>query len=543
MFALRVWLGWLALLACFTVGSGALANPAWHPLDDAELKRVRAEKPQAGVLFDEAEASLRAGDLVAAERALKDARVIEPNSYLFGRRHCQVLAELGKQAEAVEACRVALTMSTAMDSRAFVGALMSGMDAPKPRELVQAVREAVAARRLQKQPFSEAALCDIAYHIGDDAMLNLCVEELQALAPNNFETLRWTAARRQTPAWPYWLGWGVLASVIAFTGLHAVWRWLRRPAKPRGAAAVASALLFAVSAWGGAARAEDVATKDAPAGEHAEHWQLSRFRINFADPESQIPTVDERDKDPLQFGYFLQDLNTEAVRAEKKGDWQSAVKFWRADAKAVPDMAIGFGRACRAYQILGDVTMALEFCARALNREGSTVEDYLRYAELLTTRPGVLSPVEIQDLDAIAKHLREKGEQGGPAAVVDCRVGVKLEDRARLESCTQVLAKLSPQDPHTMTFQWSYAMLRQDYREAKRLIVSMDKTNMNRQALAQAREATENASAWWRRPLTDWRYAVALGVALISGAIGILLLRRRMARLDTSAGPGAAATT
>jgi hypothetical protein len=462
---------------------------------------------------------------------------------LFGRRHCQVLTELGQQAEAVEACRVALTMSTAMDSRAFVGALMAGTTPPKPRELVQAVHEAAAARRLQQQPFSEAAFCDIAYHIGDDAMLNLCVEQLQTMAPNNFETLRWTAARRQIPAWPFWLGWGALATAVAFTGLHATWRWLRGPEKSRGAAAIASALFCLASTWTGSASAQDAAAKDAPSAEPVAHWQLSRFRINFADPEKQIPTVDERNQDPLQFGYFLQDLNAEAMKAERKGDWQSAVKFWRADAKAVPDMAIGFGRACRAYQILGDISNALEFCARAINRDGSTVEDYLRYAELLTNRTGLLSPEEVQDLDAIAKHLREEGEQVGPAAVVDCRVGVKLEDRARLESCTQVLGKLSPQDPHTMTFQWSYAMLRQDYAEANRLVAGMEKTSMNRQALAQAREATSKASAWWRRPLTDWRYALALGTAVLSAVVGVLLLRRRLSRLETSEGPGAAAAT
>jgi tetratricopeptide (TPR) repeat protein len=533
----------LAVLACFALSRGALANPAWHPLDYDELARVREATPRAAELFEQAEASLRAGELQAAERALREARVVAPNSYLLGRRHCQVLTELGRQTEAVEACRVALTISTAMGSRAFVGALMAGTSPPKPRELVQAVREAAGARRLQQQPFSEAAFCDIAYHIGDDAMLDLCVTALQAVAPNNFETLRWTAARRQTPAWPYWLGWGALGALVLFTGLHALWQWLHRPAKSRGAAAAAAALFFVATMVGGTAQAEEEASKETPPGEPAEHWQLSTFRINFADPESQIPSAEERDKNPLQFGYFLQDLNTEAMKAERKGDWRAAVKLWRAAAKAVPDMAIGFGRACRAYQVLGEVDDALQFCARAVNREGSTVEDYLRYAELVTSRPAVLSSVEVEDLDAIVKHLREKGEQAGPAAVVECRLGVKLEDGVRLARCTEVLGKLSPQEPRTMTFQWSYAMLRQDYGEANRLVASMEKSSMNRQALAQAQEATSKASAWWRRPLTDWRYAVGLGLGLAFAVIGLLLLRRRMSRLETSTDPGAAAAT
>ncbi|HEX2870859.1 MAG TPA: hypothetical protein VHP33_06375 [Polyangiaceae bacterium] len=530
-------------LACFAPSGTALANPAWHPLDYDELSRVREATPRAAELFDGAETSLRNGDLRGAESALKEARSEAPNSWLLARRHCQVLTELGQQAEALEACRVALTQSTAMDSRAFVGAMMATASAPKPRELVQAVREAAAARRLQKQPFSEAAFCDIAYHIGDDAMLDLCVTELQAVAPNNFETLRWTAARHQTPAWPYWAGWGALTAVVMATGLHAAWRWLRRPAKSRGAAVIATSVFLALGSVGGVARAEEGAPKDAAEVEPAQRWQLSSFPINFEDPESRIPSQADRDKNPLQFGYFLQDLNTEAMKAERKGDWRSAVKFWRAAAKAVPDMAVGFGKACRAYQVLGEVDNALPFCARALNREGSTVEDYLRYAELVTARPTALASTEIEDLGAIIEHLREKGEQAGPAAVIECRVGVKLEDRARLERCTLVLGKLSPQDPHTMTFQWSYAMLRKDYREAKRLLVTMERSSMNRRALAQAREATDKASAWWRLPLTDWRYAIALGVALVSAVLGLVLLRRRLSRLETSTGPGTAPAT
>jgi tetratricopeptide (TPR) repeat protein len=471
---------------------------------------------------------LRGGDLRAAERSLKDARVIEPNSFLLARRHCQVLTELGQQQEALDACRVALTKSTAMDQRAFVGALMASGAPARPRELVQAVREAVASRRLQNQPFSDAALCEVAHHIGDEAMLDLCVEGLQGLAPNNFETLRWQAVRRRSPAWALWLGWGALGAAVLATLANVLWRWLRRPAKTRGPAVAATALFLIAAGFAPGARAEDAAEP------HGEHWQLSRFPINHAEPEKQIPSIEERNKDPLQFGYFLQDLNNEAVKAERLGDWRAALRYWRADALAVPDMAIGFGKACRAYQMLGELEHAIEFCSRALNRDGATVEDYLRYAELVTSRPVALSQLEAQDLDAIIKHLREE-EQPGPAAVVECREAVKLDDVARLQSCTAVLAKLSPADPHTLTFQWSLAMLRRDYRQAQGLLAAMEKTGMNRQALAQARATTALESAWWRRLLTDWRYALALLVSLAASVGGLFMLRRRLSRFEPAA--------
>jgi tetratricopeptide (TPR) repeat protein len=532
--ALRISACCLSLVGGLLLSRGASANPAWHTVDTTELERVRSETPQAAVLFEQAEASLRAGDLHAADQVLKDARVIQRNSYLLARRHCQVLTELGRREDALEACSAAAAMGTAMDSRAIVGALMSGTAAPKPRELVEAVRQATSARRLQNQPFSDAALCDIAYHVGDDAMLNSCVHELEAIAPDNFETARWRAVRHQTPAWALWLGWSALGSIVIWTLGHALRRRLRRPDTTRRVGVVAAAIFGVLTCVGAPAQAADPAPEPTP--EHPQHWQLSRFAINWDDPESRIPTVEERNKDPLQFGYFLQDLNVEALKAERNGDWRAAVKFWRADAKAVPDMAVGFSKACRAYQMLDEVDQAIEFCSKALNLEGSLLEDYLRYAELVTGKPAALSAVDTQDLDAIVKHLRDT-EQPAAAAVVECRTGVKLEDRVRLERCTQVLAKTSAQDPHTLTFQWSYALLRKDYGEAKRLLGVMEKTNMNRQALARARDATAEASAWWRRPLTDWRYAVATLTVLLLGAGAALFLRRR---LEPSAGSGPA---
>jgi hypothetical protein len=279
-----------------------------------------------------------------------------------------------------------------------------------------------------------------------------------------------------------------------------------------------------------------VAPEDAPkAPGKAAHWQLSRFPINWDSPESQIPTIEERNQDPLQFGYFLQDLNVEALKAERLGDWGTAAKFWRANAKAVPDMAVGFSKTCRAYQMLGKLEEAMHFCAHALNLEGSTVEDYLRLAELSTSRSAALSPLDIQDLDAMVKHLQET-QQVAPAAVIECRVGVKLEDRVRLERCTQVLKKTSPNDPHSLTFQWSYAMLRKDYGDAKRLVNVMGRNGMAPQALAQVREVTAREGAWWRRPFKDWRYGVPLAVSLLVALVLVLRWRRRSAGSGPSAG-------
>src|SRR6478736_3264699 len=279
--------------------------------------------------------------------------------------------------------------------------------------------------------------------------------------------------------------------------------------------------------------------QEAPAaGTPPQHFQLSHFAINFDDPESQIPTIAERNLDPLEFGYFLQDLAAEALKAERKKEYGKAVKFWRASAKAVPDEAVAFSHACAVYQVMGEREHALEYCARALNLRGVTSAEYLRYAELMIAQPEPLTAAQVQDLDAAIAHLRAQPTGADPASVIECQMGVKLEDEARLARCTAVLAKSMPNDAHTLTYQWSLAMKRHNYGEARGLLDKMAKASMQPSALADLRAATAKASAWWRRPFQDPRYGFAL-ICLV-GLGAWLIVRKRAQLRDATPGAGAA---
>ncbi|HEY0467571.1 MAG TPA: hypothetical protein VGC79_25395 [Polyangiaceae bacterium] len=485
-----------------------------HPLDDQELVNVRTASPAAADAYVQAEARLRAGDWLGAEKLLASARALNKDSFLLARRHCQVLTELGRREAAISACKAALSGSTAMDERAYVGALMSGGQLVNPKDLADAMREATNARRLHGQPFGDAAFCEIAHHIGDDAMFSSCLAGLQANAPGYFETTRWQAARQLSP-WLYWAGWSLLAALAGLTLAHAFWAWFRRPApqarKPGTVALFALGLSLSFTAPAHAAEPTP--------------YQLGHFPINRDDPESLIPTIAERNADPLEFGYFLQDLSAEAFKAERKNDYRKAVKYWRASAKAVPDQAVAFSHACRAYQILEEREHALEYCSRALNLNGATSEDFLRWGELMVNSPLDLTKPEIEDIDAAIVHLRAQAGGTGPAAVIECQLGVKLEDEARLARCTSVLAKATPNDPHALTFQWSLAMKRRNYGEARSLIATMSKTPMPPAAIAELRAATDKAGAWWRRPFTDARYG--FGLLVLIGLAVVFIFRKR----------------
>ena len=503
-----------------------------HTMDDEELAEVRAASPAAAAAYTAAEARLRAGDWAGAEKLLAKARELRPSSFLLARRHCQVLTELGRRSDAIAACKDAQSGQTAMDERAYVGALMSGNELANAKDLADAVREAANAKRLQGQPFSDAAFCEIAHHIGDDAMYSACLSGLEKNAPGYFETVRWRSARRAVPIGYYWALWSLLAALGVATLAHAFLRWFRAPLPrapdPRAAAAVLLLL--------GAAIAKPAHAAEPAAPSPQPHWQLSHFGLNYEDPESRIPTIAERNADPLEFGYFLQDLAAEAVKAERNSDFRKSVKFWRASAKAVPDEAVGFSHACQNYQILNERENALQYCARALNLHGVTADDYLRFSELMVAKPSALVDQEVEDLNAAVKHLRAQPNGAGPAAVIECELGVKLEDEKRLANCTSVLAKTTPNDPHTLTFEWALAMKRHNYGEAQRLLTVMSKTAMVPTALAELRAATDKAAAWWRRPFTDPRYGVGL-LLLIGGCV--LLVVRKRAQLRSGSAPAA----
>jgi tetratricopeptide (TPR) repeat protein len=513
-----------ALFAALSIHHSAAAQLR-HTVDDQELRDVRADSPAAADAYLQAEARLRLADWAAAERLLASARALQPHSFLLARRDCQVLTQLGQRNQAIAACKVALSGLTAMDQRAYVGALMSGGELVKPKELSDAVKEAAHARNLQGQPFADAAFCEIAQHIGDDAMYSACLVKLETNARGYFETARWRAVRPGTPVWLYWLGWSLLGVLSAVTLTQSFVRWFRAPAlrtaKPRSAALV----VLALGAFGAhRTRAAEV------------HQQLSHFRINFDDPESQIPTLAERNSDPLEFGYFIQDLAAEGVFYERKQDYATAVKFWRASAKAVPDEAVAFARACQDYQRLGERDNALSYCSRALNLQGVTSADYVRFGELTVQKFGPLTTSEVDDLNAAVAHVAKQENGSAPAAVMECQLGVKLEDEAKLAHCTSVLAKSTPNDPHTLTFEWSLAMKRRNYGEARRLVDAMSKTSLPAETLAQIRTATAEESAWWRRPFTDARYG--LGLACLLGLGAVLVFRKRAQLRSGALGTG-----
>jgi hypothetical protein len=549
----------LAASALLASTSPAGAQPLLHHnRDDAERAELRTTHPDSADLLDRAEPLIRAGKLSEAEPLLAQAATAAPVSFIVARRRCQVLTELGRRSSAIEACNVALKGGhMAMDRLATVAALMTGPAAPSSDRLAEAVTLAITAKNLTGQPFGDAALCEIAYRVGDAQLLKDCAAELNRIAPNHYLTKRWGAVASERSGAAHWLVWLAFAGAALATLAHAL-RSRQSAKRALGGAPVAAALFAAclllqpkialaqAPAEAPAASAGDSASP-APAQQprHMKkdgHWQLSRFPINYDNPEATIPTEAERNKEPLDFGYYLQDLASEGAYAEKSGDYAGAVKFWRALAKAVPDVATGFRRSCAAYEVLKDRYHGLDFCGSTLNQQGAVLEDYVHYGNVMLMKPEHLDAAELSDLENTIKHLRGQGGDGPLfiAETLTCELGVHEQDVKRLEPCTQALVKLKPNEPQTLSFLWSLAMFRHDYAAAQDYVDRLKTTSYNPALVARMAASVQSEKRWWKPFLSDWRYQASLLTVLLAAGVGLLSSRKKSSTSSppTTAAPG-----
>lgn len=509
----------LALAAFFFVAprAGAAASTRAF-IDQRDVDRMRTREPRALELLLKGEQALRSRRVEEAARLFSEAATLAPERALVFRRKCQALTELGRRAEAVEACNKALSfVGSPMDLRAAVGALMNG-PAPTPTELASAAMMAEKAVYVSPdQPWGYAARCDIAIQLGDRALLEACAAELKRRAPNHYETERALSLLPPRPStWALALFWATLVILGALALAHQLfghWRHfqaIRRPSK-----ALATVLLLGASLL--LPRAV-MAAPDVPLPTLGTPGAPTEYPINDDDPVSSVPPPDVPNKNPIGFGYFLMEVSSRAEKAIKAGDTPRAIKYFSAIAKAVPDNAAGFSKLCELYEKSGKRELALANCETAINREGVKLEDYTRLARVALAKEGALEPEWVKKLDAVFAHLHKSEDTRVTAAFLQCELGVRLEDVARLDSCTKLLDQKVPADPRSISFGWALGMKRGDLAQAEAAIARARSAGMPEGAIETMLAATNQIRPWWARVARYWKQLlggafVALGVA------------------------------
>ncbi len=253
---------------------------------------------------------------------------------------------------------------------------------------------------------------------------------------------------------------------------------------------------------------------------------LTRFPIDVEHPEKSIPGDRERNADPLQFGYWLQDVTQDAQKAAARGDHVAAARFYEALALAVPDRAIGLVKACEEDEAAGDLDKAIDACGGALLRDGLRVQDYARFVGLVLSRPGALREKDVAALHAVLDHMKSESVGRDAAADLECQVGTRISDASMLQECTGLLAARAPDDARTLTYEWALAVMQHRYSDASSFAARAKAAGVP----AESADAMDRASRDARRHVWLTRGLSVAGVSAIlalAALVGLKRVRRR----------------
>jgi hypothetical protein len=481
--------------------------------DEDEVNTIRRRSPKAAELLERGEAQALVGGVDAADALFKQAEVEVPTGSILWRRDCEMLTILGHRDDAIRACNVATqTLHSPLNFRAGIRALVTGPEPPKSMDLFVALTlEASQRRRLYgAESLLAATDCDIAESVGDGNMLQECTAELESTAPNAPETKRALAfLAGRCPPWRFWAGWSVILAAVAATA------WDALASARRRRVTVAKAVAAGVLAWAAlsthATAAHAQVSENAPPNPGA---MLSKWAVNEDDPVSSIPSDKDKNADPLQFGYWIQDLIMKAQHASKHGDHAKSAKLWMALGVAVPDRAVSFGNACEEYEAMGNHDMAIDACGQALLREGLTVNDYTRFVNVVIAKPGPLNAKETAALAQVLDHMKADDASRAIAIDLECEVGVRTSNVKQLKDCTTVLNATAPDDAKTISYKWALAVLENKFIEARKLVAQAKAKGVEGAGLENMERMTsESARQYWTRMLL-WLGAFA---ALLAG--------------------------
>jgi tetratricopeptide (TPR) repeat protein len=513
---------WVLAASSFFLPFVARADVRRSPIDQQEVEKMEITKQHAVELLEHGEALGASGHLTQADALFVQGLSEDKDSSILQRRHCEALTAMGKRQEAVTSCYQALQESRSNPNlRATVRAIVSGPNPPLWPDIGIAIDLVQKERQRSPHQFTPiAAACDIAASLGDGAMLQRCARELQTIDPEADETRRATALLSPgCPPWLFWTGWGAIGGAALLTFGHAVGRRLRRASRRRTGAgiAMAQAALCIILSLPSSVHAQ-------PSGGppiEPPHGMLSKWPINDDDPESSIPSQKDLDADPMEAGYFLQDLIYRAEVYSKHGKHDAAARLYLALAKAVPERSTAFAKLCDEYEIIGDSEKAIGACQAALLRDGVLVRDYEHYVRVVLASPGPLNERRTQALAMVMDHMR-KDPAGKPFAdELECEISVRTSSRSGLEHCTTNLKVTAPNDPKTISYEWALAMVAGRLDEASGLIDQAKAVGFKAEGIAHMQSALAEAQVNQHRSRVFYSVLAALlllGAGAVAGA-------------------------
>ena len=329
-----------------------------------------------------------------------------------------------------------------------------------------------------------------------------------------------------------------------------------------------------------------VQAQDEPISAHGD--LAKRWPVNDEDPSTDVPSVADRNRDPIEFGYWLQDMLFRAEAAREKGDWRGVIKYYTPLKTAVPEQVTSYRRLCEAYHKLGQTDAALENCAALLSMQGVLVMDHFHFLDTLLSKPS-LSAADVAQAKASLQHLREfaalhpqtppgatppedkqaaegKTAEAAPAdlektfqqrleqrvhaaagdpqpttssevmhlptqiELFSCRLGVLTKDAPRLAECTTRLLSYNFPTKLLMPFAWAHALAEGDPKRAVQVLALAKTEGVPEAALVKMRKEQNRifapkASA---SDATIPMLPIGVGLALLLAAAAAAFALRRM---------------
>src|SRR5882724_889762 len=435
----------------------------------------------AGLLRD-AQAAALAGRLGDAAALYARAHRDSPQDLDAARGACEVGLKIAGDAPisaaTAQACHQAfLATQGPRDLRNKVAALLA--EKPKPdldTIAITALMADAARKQAPDQPWGALARLDIARHLRRADLLATSRSDLQPFAATN-EAVRaaLTDDRIGLPTVWVWLLRVLVFLGLAGTGVHALLHRRRAAGlkKASKASQPAAALLVLLSVLV-SARAAAV-----PAGmPDMKDGQMSRFKIDDAHPEAAVLKLLEKEKDPLELGYLLQDLAARVALADAKHDNAALARYYHAMALAAPT-AFGPRKECEALEAVGDIPGAIVACRELLTRPGVVVNDYVHFVDLVLENPKPLPELEPKELENVIVHLEKEVKAGNLPIVLRCKVALRFEDRGALEQCRAAMVKAPADDPTVISVKWGLAVREHDRPGALALVEDARKAGLD----------------------------------------------------------------
>jgi hypothetical protein len=398
-----------------------------------------------------------------------------------------------------------LANQMAEDLRNEVASLMSPTARPNLDDLVIATLTAEAAlSKDTRAPWGYVANFDIARRVGDADVMRGALTDLQRVAPNHPAT-KWAFSRAPRPSVWVWIVRVLLIVGLLGTAAHAAFRFAVRRRASRTTHGGSVALACIAFLCGGLC-ASTTGADELPKKDH-----LSVFTVDDANPEASVPTVEQQNASPLQFGYYMQDLAAKAEKAERSGDHARSARYYAALSKAAPTVAYPARKLCQELEAAGDSQQAIIACRTALVSRGTIASDYTRFVSMVLASKDPLPAGEREELETAISHLEHEVELGALPTLLRCEVDLRFEDYRALDACTQQLAKKAPNDPKTISLEWAVAMDKHDSGAVDRLIAHAREVGMKPEGIAKMEQATRTMGL--RR----------VGRLVIVGLVGALL--------------------